>query len=105
VGDRAEQGPVVVADGRSRVVASQDRELVAHHDDLEIFRSSRPDRETDQSDDEAIQQAAHSFTVGCRSRRSTTTTGVSGTDRLQRSAAHWLPSTQQRHLMGVDQVG
>ena len=48
LGDYAEKGPVVVFNGRFRVLASKDRELVAQHDDLKIFGSSRPDRETDQ---------------------------------------------------------
>ena len=37
LGDRAEQGPVIVGERRSVVLASQDRELVAQDDDLKIF--------------------------------------------------------------------
>lgn len=73
--DRPEKGPVVVFDDRFRVLASKDRELVAQHDDLEILRAPRPDRETDQSDEKAIQTATHPLIVGPRFRRSSTTTG------------------------------
>jgi len=36
-GDRAEQGPVVVIEGWSVNLAAKNHELVAQHDDLEVF--------------------------------------------------------------------
>lgn len=57
--DRAQQSPVIVFDSRSQELASQHCELVAQHDDLEVLRPSRPDRQTDEPNDEAIQGATH----------------------------------------------
>jgi len=59
-GDGAEQGPVAVVDRWSVDLAAKDRNLVSQHDDLELLRTTRADRETGEHGDEAVENAEHS---------------------------------------------
>ena len=58
-GDCAEECPVIVVEGWSVYLSAEHSELVAHHDDLEVFASSGTDRETGQRGDEAVQNSVH----------------------------------------------
>ena len=58
-GDGAEQCPVIVGQLRLFGLASQDGELVAEHDDLEVLRTARARSEPRQRREEAVEDAKH----------------------------------------------
>ena len=62
--DRTEQGPVLIGEGWSAVLAVQDCELVAQHDDLKVLRASQTHRQACQRHEQPIQNATHR-TPGC----------------------------------------
>ncbi len=57
--DRAKHCAIVVVDGRPVHLASQNLELVAQHDDLEVFRASGTNGQPSQSGHEAVKEARH----------------------------------------------
>ena len=62
-GDGAEQGSIRVVDFGSVDLAADDGELVAEHDDLEVFGTTRADRETGEHGDEAVEDTGHSWSA------------------------------------------
>ncbi len=58
-GDGSEQGPVVVVDRWAIGLASQNLELVAQHDDLEVLRAAGARRELCQQGEEPVEDAKH----------------------------------------------
>jgi hypothetical protein len=57
--DCAEEGPVVVVECWPVDLSAEHAELVAQHDDFEVFAASGTDRETGQGGDDSIQNAVH----------------------------------------------
>ena len=62
--DRTEKCPVLIGEGWSAVLAVQDCELVAQHDDLKVLRASRTYRQACQRHEQQLQNATHR-TPGC----------------------------------------
>ena len=58
-GDRAEQGAVVVGEGRPVDLATEYLNLVTQHDDLEVLRTARTECETSEGSNEAVQDSKH----------------------------------------------
>ena len=58
-----EQGAVVVVECGSVDLAAQDAELMAEDDDLEVLGAAGTKGETSQSDDEAVDDAGHSYSA------------------------------------------
>ena len=63
-GDRPEKRPVVVVDGWPVDLAAKYLELVAKHDDLEVFRASGTDSEASKRSDETVEDAKHDHQDG-----------------------------------------
>ena len=61
--DPGEQGAVVVVECGSVDLAAQDGELMAEDDDLEVLGSAGTKSEKSQSDDEAVNDARHSYSA------------------------------------------
>ena len=58
--DGAEQGPVLVVEVGSVDLSAEDAELVAHHDEFEVFGPAGAYGEPRQAGDEAVENARHS---------------------------------------------
>jgi hypothetical protein len=58
-GDGAEQGSVVIGEGRPFNLASEYLNLVPEHDDLEVLGASRTDGESGECGQEAVKDAKH----------------------------------------------
>ncbi len=57
--DRCEQAPVVIVEFGPVDLSSQHHELVAEHDDLEVFGAPRTHDESGKGDEEAVEDAKH----------------------------------------------
>ena len=57
--DGAEQVAVVIVEWGPVDLSAEHLELVAKHDDLEVFRASRTDNETGKCSDETVKDAKH----------------------------------------------
>ena len=63
--DGTQQGPVLVGERWSVVLALQDCELVTQHDDLKVLRASRTHSQARQRHQQQVQNATHR-TPGCK---------------------------------------
>ncbi len=62
-GDGAEQGSITIVDFGSVDLAADDGELVAEHDDLEVFGATGTEGKAGQSGYEAIENAKHRWSA------------------------------------------
>ena len=59
LGDRTEQSSIVVVELSPVVLTAQHRQLVAQHDDLEVFGTARAHGQRRQRSEETVQNAIH----------------------------------------------
>ena len=58
-GDCAEQGAVVIGEGRPANLSLEYLNPVSQHDDLEVLRASRTERKSGECSEEAVEDAMH----------------------------------------------